>query len=91
MSIATCMACKNKQKASIALIGLGGGGLCSFLRKFLPNVSVIAVDIDKEMLKVATTWFGLQIDSNLIVKIEDGIEYLKKTAALGIMIILKGT
>lgn len=77
MSIATCIACKNKQKPSIAVIGLGGGGLCTFLNKFLPKTHITGIDIDEDMLKVATEWFGLNLSDKLNVKILDGIEFLE--------------
>lgn len=79
MSIATCMVCKNKQKPSIAIIGLGGGGLCTFLSKFLPKTHITGIDIDEHMLKVATEWFGLNLSDKLSVKIVDGIEFLGNT------------
>lgn len=83
MSVAVQWAAGNRASPSIAVIGLGGGGLCMFLRKFLPQVDITAVDIDKDMLQVATNWFGLKLDEKLHVEIMDGIEFLKKTAQNG--------
>lgn len=78
MSIATYLACKNKKKCNIAVIGLGGGGLCSFLNKFLPKSSIVGIDIDKEMLKMATDWFDFHQNEKMKAKIQDGIEFLEE-------------
>ncbi|XP_044267613.1 eEF1A lysine and N-terminal methyltransferase homolog [Tribolium madens] len=81
MSVATSMACMDKEKGSVVVVGLGGGGLCSFLGKFLPQIRVSAVDIDPEMLEVATKWFGLSQNERLQVIIQDGIKYLEEMTA----------
>lgn len=78
MSIASYLACKSKKKSNLAVIGLGGGGLCSFLNKFLPKSSIVGVDIDKEMLKVAKEWFDFHPNEKMKAKIQDGVEFLKE-------------
>lgn len=80
MSVATHLACCEKQSSDVVVIGLGGGGLCSFLVKFLPKIHVTAVDIDPEMLQVAKNWFGLDENEKLSVVIQDGVEYLEEMA-----------
>lgn len=80
MSIATQLAASNNSTSSIAIIGLGGGGLCMFLRKFLPNIKITAIDIDKDMLQVAINWFSLQVDNKLQAEIIDGIDFLRNSA-----------
>ncbi|RZC40643.1 Methyltransf 25, and/or Spermine synth domain containing protein [Asbolus verrucosus] len=80
MSVATHAACNGKHKPSIIAVGLGGGGLCSFLHKFLPHTKITAVDIDPEMLKVATDWFGLSQSDSLKVVVKDGVQYLEEAA-----------
>lgn len=67
----------------MAVIGLGGGGLCSFLNKFLPKSNIIGVDLDKEMLKVATEWFDFRQNDKLKAKIQDGIEFLEELKTNG--------
>lgn len=56
------------------LVGLGGGGLAQFLRNFVPNVTVEAVELDPVVLEVATEWFGFRPDDRLTVTIGDGLE-----------------
>lgn len=83
MSIAVAIACTNKEKPSVAVIGLGGGGLCMFLRKFLSKVSITGVDIDADMLKTATEWFGLKQDDKLAVEITEGIKFIEEACNAG--------
>ncbi|KAK5646559.1 hypothetical protein RI129_005023 [Pyrocoelia pectoralis] len=83
MSIAAQMAVSKMLSSSLALIGLGGGGLCMFLRKFLQQVNITAIDIDSEMLDVAKTWFGFKGDNKLHVTILDGIEFIRQSAETG--------
>lgn len=75
MSIATCLAAKDR--GDVVVLGLGGGGLCSFLHKFLPNCTITAIEIDPEMLKIATEWFGFAPDSNLNATIQDGLDFIR--------------
>lgn len=77
MSLATYVAVTCRENANVLVIGLGGGGLCMFLRKFLPKIHVMAIDIDAEMLNVAKDWFNLQEDDKLKITICDGLQYLK--------------
>ncbi|GBP46835.1 Methyltransferase-like protein 13 [Eumeta japonica] len=64
--------------AKIAVLGLGGGSLCMFLRKCFEKLNVVAVDIDEAMLEIAKNHFELKVDNNLQVLIEDGINFLAK-------------
>ncbi|XP_019875061.2 eEF1A lysine and N-terminal methyltransferase homolog isoform X2 [Aethina tumida] len=77
MSVGAHLAANGLTNAVIAVIGLGGGNLCSFLHKFLPNAKITGVDIDKDMLKIATDWFGFQQNDKLSVVIEDGLEFIR--------------
>ncbi|CAB3248151.1 unnamed protein product [Arctia plantaginis] len=61
----------------VAVLGLGGGSLCMFLRKCYDSLRVTAVDLDPVMLNIAKDYFELQIDENLDVQIKDGLDFLK--------------
>lgn len=80
MSISSYVAVTRRADAKILVIGLGGGGLCMFLRKFLPKLHITAVDIDDEMLNVARDWFNLQEDEKMKTVICDGLHFLRDTA-----------
>ncbi|XP_030749681.1 eEF1A lysine and N-terminal methyltransferase homolog [Sitophilus oryzae] len=83
MSVATHLAYKIKKNATVAVLGLGGGSLCSFLHKFLPEAVIIGVDIDSEMLEIAKDWFGFKEDEKLRAIIQDGLVYLSDLNKVG--------
>lgn len=70
-------------KIEVAVIGLGGGGLCMFLHACIKKAFITAVDIDPAMLQVATNYFGLVVDDRMDVVIEDGLKFLSKAANNG--------
>lgn len=47
------------------------------------DIKITAVDIDPAMLTIATDYFGLVQDDQLEIIIEDGIQYLNKSAKKG--------
>lgn len=47
------------------------------------DIHLVAVDIDPAMLKIATNYFGLVQDEKMEIVIEDGIEFLNKSAKKG--------
>ncbi|CAD0196413.1 unnamed protein product [Chrysodeixis includens] len=69
--------------SNVAVLGLGGGSLCMFLRKCYDDVKVTAVDIDQAMLDIARDHFELQTDENLEVQIKDGLDFLKDEVKSG--------
>ncbi|XP_063358899.1 eEF1A lysine and N-terminal methyltransferase homolog [Cydia amplana] len=66
----------------MAVLGLGGGGLCMFLRKCL-DTEVTAVEIDPSMLEIAKDHFELKLDEGMKVEIKDGVDFLKDEADNG--------
>lgn len=82
MGLGAHAAC-TEANGNIAVIGLGGGGLCMFLRQYLPQAKITAVDIDPAMLDVATKWFGLEQTEQMEIKIEDGLKFLENELKTG--------
>ncbi|ALC40309.1 CG2614 [Drosophila busckii] len=62
----------------VLVIGLGGGGLCSFLHAAMPQVRVTAVEIDPIMLEVAEQYFELKQDKRFHVVIDDGLAFVER-------------
>ncbi|XP_011499708.1 PREDICTED: methyltransferase-like protein 13 [Ceratosolen solmsi marchali] len=83
MSLGLKIALKNSNVGESIIIGLGGGGLCTFIRHCIPQTKIIAVEIDKTILKIAKEYFDLVEDERLKVEISDGIEYLNKSRMQG--------
>ncbi|XP_043278984.1 eEF1A lysine and N-terminal methyltransferase homolog isoform X2 [Venturia canescens] len=69
--------------SEILVVGLGGGSLCTFLHQCFPKVKITAVDIDEEVLRIATSWFDLKLDERMKVEITDGIEFVTKASKEG--------
>lgn len=63
---------------NVLVVGLGGGGLCTFLRAAMKNVCVTAVEIDPIMLEVAEQYFELKQDKRLLVVIDDGVAFVNR-------------
>lgn len=83
MTLGLKTALKDKANAETVIIGLGGGGLCSFVQRYIPQTTVTAVEIDNAILKVATDYFHLVLNDKLKVEITDGIDYLKTSSNEG--------
>ncbi|XP_004505978.1 uncharacterized protein [Cicer arietinum] len=60
-------------------LGVGGGALLTFLAIQL-GFEVIGVDSDREVLKVAKNYFGLEDSEFIHVIVGDAIKYMKKLA-----------
>ncbi|CAH2246693.1 jg3534, partial [Pararge aegeria aegeria] len=71
----------NNQK--VAVLGLGGGSLCMFLKKCFGDLKVTAVDLDPAMLEVAKNHFECEVDEKLEVQIKDGLDFLRDEAESG--------
>ncbi|XP_035916932.1 eEF1A lysine and N-terminal methyltransferase homolog isoform X2 [Anopheles stephensi] len=67
----------------VAVVGLGGGGLCTFIRECLKNTTLTAIEIDPEIEQIAVKYFGLTLDQRLRVVIADGVQFLADEAARG--------
>lgn len=71
---------ENAKNLQSLVIGLGGGGLLTYIYHNLKELSMVAVEIDPEIVKVAKEYFGLIEDkSRLEVVVDDGLEFLKKS------------
>lgn len=69
---------------NVLVVGLGGGGLCTFMRAALKNVCITAVEIDPIMLEVAEQYFELKQDKRLHVVIDDGVAFVHRCKEKGI-------
>ncbi|VDK43569.1 unnamed protein product [Anisakis simplex] len=72
----------DQQRLRIAVLGLGGGLLVSFLYRHFTKASITAVELDEEVLKIANRWFALPSTENnkrLLVVIDDALHFLDQT------------
>ncbi|KAF8115260.1 hypothetical protein N665_0029s0097 [Sinapis alba] len=68
-----------KRRPKALCIGVGGGGLLSFLKLQL-GFDVTGVEIDPEVLRIARCYFGLE-ERFASVHVEDGIDFLKRCSS----------
>lgn len=83
MVLAASISCNQKKDAKVAVLGVGGGGLCSFLNKYRPKMKTIGIEIDSEIVEIASKWFGLKRNDTLEIRVQDGLEYLKELGKEG--------
>lgn len=64
-------------------IGLGGGGLPTFLRKFIPCLDVTVVELEGGLAEVAKQWFGFRESAEEGLRIEegDGLRRIQESAS----------
>ncbi|HEX4826390.1 MAG TPA: fused MFS/spermidine synthase [Candidatus Polarisedimenticolaceae bacterium] len=63
----------------VLIVGLGGGAMVLFLREYDPSLRVDAVEIDPEVTRIASEYFGVRSDEKVNVVTADGVEFLKST------------
>lgn len=61
------------------VIGLGGGTLPMFLRKYYPSATIDAVDIDPDVVYVARRFFGFREDARTQAHVGDGRQFIEKS------------
>lgn len=63
----------------VLLVGLGGGAMVHFLRRYDPDVIVDVVEIDPEVIAIAKQFFQVQEDAHLRIIAADAADYLETT------------
>jgi len=67
------------KQSKVLIVGLGGGSMVHFLRKYDPDVTVDAVEIDPVVVQLAERYFGLKPQKNVKLMVADGFDYFAKT------------
>jgi len=63
----------------ILIIGLGGGAMPMFLRALHADAEIEVVDIDPDVVKVASKYFGFREDARLKAHVADGRAFVEKS------------
>ena len=61
---------------SFLLVGLGAGSLPMFLARCFPLASIQVVELDPEVVRLATEHFGFETSGRLTLTIGDGLEFV---------------
>ncbi|XP_055498232.1 eEF1A lysine and N-terminal methyltransferase isoform X2 [Leucoraja erinacea] len=68
---------------SLLVVGLGGGSLPLFIHDYFSQSTVDTVEIDPEVVEVATKWFEFTQDDRMRVILADGLHYIRTLADSG--------
>jgi len=71
---------KKPPSSRILSIGLGGSTINNFLHDNWPTLDITVIEMDPVIHELARAWFGLKEDERHRVVIEDGVQFLQKTA-----------
>ena len=65
----------------VLIVGLGGGSMIHFLKRYDPEVKIDSVEIDPAVVEIAKKYFNVPDDDNVKLMAEDGLKYLESTDA----------
>src|SRR3546814_8340379 len=72
------------------MIGLGGGSLAKYCYKYLPDVSITAVEIDPEVIAVGDQFFMPPEDDRFEIVCDDGAAFVKRDAGTCDVLLVDG-
>jgi spermidine synthase len=67
------------KQEKVLIVGLGGGSMVHFLRKYDPDCKVDVVEIDPVIVKVADKYFGVKSGGNVNIITQDAFAFFKNT------------
>jgi predicted membrane-bound spermidine synthase len=85
MTIATIYPTEPKK---ILMIGLGGGSISTYLGRFMPDVTIDTLEIDRRVMETAKKYFGLRESERVRYLDGDGRVFLNRNKDLYDLIIL---
>lgn len=65
----------------IYMLGFAGGRIPAVLHHYFPDAQIAVAEIDPDVVDVARTYFGVQVDDGLRVAFEDGRAVLEQNAS----------
>jgi spermidine synthase len=71
-----------EQPKKILVIGLGGGSITAYLGRFMPDVSIDTVEIDRRVIETAKSYFGLRETERVRYLDSDGRVFLNRRSEL---------
>jgi spermidine synthase len=72
----------------ILMVGLGGGSISTYLGRFLPEAKIDTVELDKRVISVAKTYFGLRESERVRYLDGDGRVFLNRRKDLYDLIVV---
>jgi spermidine synthase len=72
----------------VLMLGLGGGSISTYLGRFMPDVAIDTVEIDRRVIEVAKQYFGLRETERVRYLDSDGRVFLNRNRGLYDLILL---
>ena len=72
----------------VLMLGLGGGSISTYLGRFMPDVAIDTVEIDRRVIEVAKQYFGLRETERVRYLDGDGRVFLNRNPGLYDLILL---
>jgi spermidine synthase len=85
MTVATIYPSELKR---VLMLGLGGGSISTYLGRFMPDVAIDVVEIDRRVIEVAKQYFGLRETERVRYLDGDGRVFLNRNKGLYDLILL---
>jgi predicted membrane-bound spermidine synthase len=85
MTIATIYPAQPKK---VLMIGLGGGSISTYLGRFMPDVTIDTIEIDRRVIETANKYFGLRESPRVRYLDGDGRVFLNRNKELYDLVIL---
>src|SRR6266446_6107339 len=77
-----------EEPKKILMLGLGGGSLSTYLARFMPDVTIDVVEVDRRVIETAKTYFGLRESERVRYLEGDGRVFLNRSKELYDLILL---
>jgi spermidine synthase len=72
----------NSEPNNLLVLGLGGGVIPREMRHYFPSIKIDVAEIDRDILPIASKYFGFKPDENMKVHVTDGRVFVKKQLRL---------
>jgi spermidine synthase len=77
-----------KEIHNVLMIGLGGGSLPRFIKKYFPQANIDNVEIDPLIADIAKKYFFVEEKNGFNIYVEDGRKYIERVVKLYDVVIL---
>jgi spermidine synthase len=77
LMFASYLFCPRQEQSLI--VGLGGGAMIRFIKRYDPKLRVEAVEIDPAIIRIADRYFDVRSEGNVKITTADGLQFLEKT------------
>jgi spermidine synthase len=67
------------RQEKVLIVGLGGGSMVHFLKRYDPGLSVDVVEIDPVIVRIADELFNVRSEGRVRIVTADGVDYLEST------------